>query len=304
MTRSFADSLPSELVTNIRAQFGRTGNEWLEGLPSLIAKLEDRWSLKVREPFPGIEYNYVAPAILQDSQHAVIKIAPPEAVEIFGEAAFLKSRNGIGAVKLIAENGESRAILLERVFPGETLVECFRDSQPGAVEPAIKVLQAILRPVPDDTVDIIRLDDWWDGLRRYSSTSFPKNYAIKALDIYEKLSLEPARIFYLHGDFHPANFVSAERSPFLVIDPKGLIGHIGYEIAVFLNNFHWWQETKVDIRERLHKAIDQFSKAFHLSHDELRQWAYAQMVLSAWWTFDEMPTIYSNEVAKADIWDV
>jgi hypothetical protein len=28
------------------------------------------------------------------------------------------------------------------------------------------------------------------------------------------------------------------------------------------------------------------------------------MVLSAWWSFDEMPQFYNNIVAKADFWDV
>jgi len=28
------------------------------------------------------------------------------------------------------------------------------------------------------------------------------------------------------------------------------------------------------------------------------------MVLGAWWTFEETPAFYNNEVAKADIWNV
>ena len=107
-----------------------------------------------------------------------------------------------------------------------------------------------------------------------------------------------------HGDFHPGNIVSAKRAPYLVIDPKGMIGHIGYETAVFLNNYHWWQEDAPEIRDRLNIAIEKFSVALDLDPFELRQWAFSQMVLSAWWTFDEMPGIYNNEVAKADIWDV
>jgi streptomycin 6-kinase len=108
----------------------------------------------------------------------------------------------------------------------------------------------------------------------------------------------------LHGDFHPANIVSATREPFLVIDPKGIAGPVGYEIAVFLNNYHWWQETRADIRIRLDSAVRQFSAAFDIEPTELRQWAFAQMVLGAWWTFDEMPEIYQNEVVKADVWDI
>ena len=129
-------------------------------------------------------------------------------------------------------------------------------------------------------------------------------YAEKALAIYETLRNQPEFVGYLHGDFHPDNIVSATREDFLLIDPKGMIGHLGYEIAVFLNNFHWWQDEAPDIRPRLASAIQTFSDAFGISPSELREWAYAQMVLSAWWTFDEMPDLYDNEVAKADIWDV
>ena len=83
-----------------------------------------------------------------------------------------------------------------------------------------------------------------------------------------------------------------------------MIGPIGYDIAVFLNNFLWWQETRVDVKARLSAAVTMFSAAFDIEPLVLRQWAFAQMVLSAWWTFDEMPEIYDNEVAKADIWEL
>ena len=55
---------------------------------------------------------------------------------------------------------------------------------------------------------------------------------------------------------------------------------------------------------RLDKAVFQFADAFDIDPFELRQWAFAQMVLGAWWTFDEMPEFYDNEVAKADVWNV
>jgi streptomycin 6-kinase len=112
------------------------------------------------------------------------------------------------------------------------------------------------------------------------------------------------QLYYLHGDLHHENILSATREPYLAIDPKGIVGHVGYEIAVFLNNHHWWLEGDEDIPKKLDHAVQQFSEAFEISPDDLRRWAYAQMVLSAWWTFDEMPDIYNNEVALADIWDV
>lgn len=305
MSEPFKESLPLELVTHVVAGCGRKGEDWLKSVPDIIAALEDRWSLKVLTPFPDTEFNFVAPAVLENSEPAVVKIAPPwETVEIFGEAAWLKCRNGNAAIRLLAEDRDTHSILVERAFPGKNLSECFKGREPESVAPAIEVLRATVRPATNAPDDVILLDGWFDGMRRFGSKKFPATYAEKAFDIYERLSKQSGNTFYLHGDYHPANVVSAERVPFLAIDPKGIVGHIGYEIAVFLNNFHWWQEEKRDIRQILDVAVRQFADAFEIDAIELRQWAYAQMVLGAWWTFDEMHDLYDNQVVKADIWDV
>ena len=300
----YSHPFPAELVTHVTAICGHRGRSWLDELPATIRELERRWSLKVEAPFPAGEYNFVAAAALNRGVPSVIKIAPPfETNEIIGEAAFLRYRAGRGAVELFQEDVERRAILIERVYPGKNLSELFTGKEASAIEPAIEVLHSIIGPPPSDP-KIKTLDDWFDGLRRYSSTQYPAEYAEKALGLYEKLSKDSSRIFYLHGDYHPGNVVNATRESYLAIDPKGIVGHIGYDIAVFLNNFHWWQEQRPDIRERIAPAVEQFSKAFDIDPLEVRQWAYAQMVLSAWWSFDEMPQFYDNIVAKADIWDV
>ena len=40
----------------------------------------------------------------------------------------------------------------------------------------------------------------------------------------------------LHGDLHHYNILSAEREPWLAIDPKGIVGEPEYEAAAFLRN--------------------------------------------------------------------
>ncbi|MEP6704512.1 MAG: aminoglycoside phosphotransferase family protein [Acidobacteriota bacterium] len=305
MTSTYAHQFPKELVKNVTAMCGQTGKAWLNDLPGLIDEIQREWSIRVGEPFQAGEFNFVAPAIRFDSDPTVLKISPPfPTIEISGEAEYLRSRDGNGAVKLLVEDAARRAILLERAIPGKNLAEDFADNKPAAIEPAIGVLRSILLPAPSRAADIVTLDHWFSGLRKYATTDFPAKYASKALRIYDELSRQPNRTFYLHGDFHPGNVVTAMRTPFLAIDPKGIIGHLGYEIAVFLNNFHWWQETEPDIGAIVAHAVDQFSDAFEIDPNELRRWAFAQMVLGAWWSFDETPAFYNNEVAKADIWDV
>ena len=305
MTEDSNTWLPHELVTHVTAGCGAPGIEWLADLPDKIRELEKLWSIRVSAPFPAIEYNFVAPATADDGEEVVIKLAPPwDPVEIFSEAAYLRSRDGASCVRLLAEDHTRKAILLERVVPGESLAERFKDRESESVEPAIEVLRSITRVCTGAETHIASLDGWFDGLRKYVGTAFPPSYAEKALRLYDELRCISRADLYLHGDYHPGNIVTCEKFGFVAIDPKGLRGNIGYEIGVFLNNLHWWQEKRPDVRERLRPAVEQFAAAFDLTPLEVRQWAYAQMVIGAWWNFIDMPSLYDGAVVKADIWDV
>jgi streptomycin 6-kinase len=304
MDHSFNAPLPEELVTHVSEILGKEGAKWLRNLPALIGHLEELWSVKIGIPFAAGEFNYVAPARRNESEDVVVKIAPPYPDgEVYSEAAWLKHHNGVGCIRLIEQDRDARAYLMERAIPGINLSEEFKSREPEAVAPAIEVLNIISDAPPFHLTDVISLDKWFDGMRCHVGTDFPAEYAGKALKLYGELSSKlPPK--YLHGDFHPANIVTAAREPYLAIDPKGIIGGLGYDIAVFLNNFHWWQDTRPDVRDRLDAAVKQFSAAFNISEIDLRGWAFATSVLGAWWTFDEMPALYSGGVAKADIWDV
>ena len=305
MAFTYSQPFPRELITHVTAILGDKGRMWLDDLPSLVDELSGSWNLTVDAPFPAGEFNFVAPATRHRGDPAVLKIAPPYTdAEYIGEADFLEHRNGHGIVRLLERDHRRRAILIERALPGKNLSELFTGSESQAVGPAIDVLRTLLGEPPRQTMTRT-LDRWFSGMRRAAGTAFPSDYVAKAFDIYERLSSQTGRTFYLHGDYHPGNIVSADRSPYLAIDPKGIVGHIGYDIAVFLNNFHWWQETEADIDKRLDDALEQFSSAFGIDERELREWSFAQTVLGAWWNFDDMPEMYeSSTVAKADIWNV
>lgn len=303
MAATFKETLPAELVTHVSAICGDRGERWFEELPGIIRDLEQRWSVSSGPPFPGIEFNYVAPAQRGDGGHVVIKMAPPfERIEIHNEARYLRELDGSGAARLLAEAHELSAIMIERVLPGEPMFQVFKDDPISCVEPAIKLLKGNLRQPPSNLKDVELLDNWFLRFRRYKDTDFPARHAEKALKIYDRLS--PDRTCYLHGDFHPGNILSAERDPFLVIDPKGIVGHPGYDVAVFLNNLHWWQKNKNGTEELLNEAVERFARALNLSEREIREWSYACMVISAWWKFEDMPEHYDETVAISDIWNV
>jgi streptomycin 6-kinase len=175
----------------------------------------------------------------------------------------------------------------------------------ASVDAAIIVLEAILRPRPAERGDVHFLDVWFDRFQeRHKQTDFPRAAALKALAIYGELSAQPGRTYYIHGDFHPGNIVTSARRRFLAIDPKGLIGHIGYDIAVFLNNLHWWQKNTEGVGELLAEAIVRFGGSFSIDEKDLREWAYATMVIGAWWNLEDMPEHYEGDSAISEVWGV
>ena len=305
MDKEFITMLPHNFVKNTIALCGERGKIWLETLPQIIANLEDSWSITAGKHFRNLSFNYVATATLPDGEPAVLKIGLPlDDVEIFGEAKYLQTLDGNGAARLLQFDRKAQAALLERLQPGATLKSVCKKDQSRTVQVTIDILKRIIRPVPSDQSDFVQLDRWFSGLKRHAGTNFPEDYAVKALSFYEELSQDTKNIFLIHGDLHHDNILSAKREPFLVIDPKGIIGHIGYDIGVFLNNHHNWLEWNTRLEGKLDKAVADFASAINIGEMEIRKWAYCQMVLSWWWTFDEMPDTFGGELGLSDIWKV
>ena len=305
MNKEFRATLPAKFVENTISLCGVRGENWLDDLPNTISTLEKSWSITAGSHFRNLSFNYVANAMLSDGKTAVLKIGLPlDAPEVFGEAAYLRVLDGQGAAWVLEFDGERQATLLERVAPGANLKSTCKKDQAEAVAIAIRMLKRVLRPVPEGPHEFIILDDWFDGLKRAKGTNFPQDYAEQALEYYAELSKDAKNIFLLHGDLHHDNILSATREPFLMIDPKGIIGHVGYDIGVFLNNHHDWLDWDTRLEGELDGAITDFAAALDLEEAVIRRWAFCQMVLSWWWMFDEMPDTFGEELGISDIWKV
>jgi streptomycin 6-kinase len=305
MNENLLQKLPRRFAKNVLDSCGTPGEEWLIELPRVLGELGEKWSLKIAPPFSNLSYNFVAPCVRADGSQAVLKIALPlDNPEIFHEATFLKALDGRGAVKIFDSDEKRRAILLERSLPGKNLKEVFRNNEAKAVEVAVSAMPRISRRA-SDVSDFQSLEDWFENFfRKAANTNFPAEYLRKSRRFYEELSSDSKQKFLLHGDLHHENVLSAGREPFLLIDPKGIVGEIGYEIAVFLNNHLWWLNSQPNSREKMNEAVRKFSEAFETEPQDLRRWAFAQMVLSAWWTFEENGETWKRDLAFAEFWEV
>ena len=54
---------------------GEYGARWLAQLPNVVAECAERWSLEVMPPFAIESFSYVAPAVREDGEPVVLKVA-------------------------------------------------------------------------------------------------------------------------------------------------------------------------------------------------------------------------------------
>lgn len=296
------ETLPEKFIRLMTESHGANGAKWLGNLTEIISEIEREWGINVRSPYENLSYHFVAPCKLKNGGEAVLKLGyPEENSPIYNEAEALKLYDGRGAARFLKLNGERFALLIEKLDPGETLLKSFAGSAFAAVDTAVEILRKIKR-IPPENHNFVFLKEWFSGFEKARKTDFPDAAIEKAQRFYRELSV--AESLLIHGDFHHENILSAEREKFLVIDPKGVVGQLGYEIGVFLNNHVWWLEKDVNLSEKLSYAVLTFSEAFEISASDLRKWAYAQSVLSAWWTFEENGKNWKKDLALADVWEV
>lgn len=302
MNKKFLDDLPVSFKRTVTAMPHFDGTKWLEDLPQIIQKIEKKWVIQVLTHFPNLSYNYVAPCVCSDGTEAVLKIGlPQENSEIFDEARALKLLDGKGAAKLLKFNSKLEILLLEKVKPGVNLREAFKNKNSEAVEIAIDLMKKIIQKPPNDC-QLQPLENWFESFEkaRKRNPLVPFN---KAARLLRKLNSDKNEKYFLHADFHHENILTSDRDNFLAIDPKGMIGSIGYEIAVFLNNHALWLKDEPNLQKNLKIAVRKFSREFDISPKELKDWAYAQQVLSAFWGFEDTRLLNQRDLDFASVWE-
>ncbi len=276
--------MSGDALRSIIEKRGTNFRPWIDNLPQIIEDCKKGWSIKVNDPFPDLSYNYVAPVVLQDGSQAVLKLSPPEDHEFLTELEALKVFDGRGIIRLLESDIDSGAMLLERVSPGISLEKLEVDEDMTDI--AISVMNRLWCTAPA-VHNFPTMLEWSKGFVRmraefYGGTGpFPTDMVEQAEKIYSEYCANPNGNYMLHGDFHHGNILSSHRDSWLAIDPKGLVGEREYDTAAFLRSLN---KDEILISKRL----DQISEKLQMSKKRLSAWAFAQSVLSAWWSYEDM----------------
>ena len=260
---------------------------WLASLPERIDELTRRWGLRLSEPFgPGGSGSWVAPGTDSDGREIVLKLTRRH-TEALHEAEGLAMLGGQAAVEMYAfahlapmagagQGGDMTALVLERCRPGTQLRWRPEAEQHGVV---IDLLRSVwsLALAPDHPFRPLSemVDDWVsraEALLIASPGRLDRGLAREGLALFRQLSRPRPTDVLLLTDLHAGNVLSAERRPWLVIDPKPYIGDPHYDVVQHLLN------CGRSLEEDPIRLLAHVADLADLDAGRVRQWLLARCV--------------------------
>ncbi len=144
--------------------------------------------------------------------------------------------------------------------------------------------------------------DWAKAFERYTTTprglpargprfatgddQVPKQLIESAQRLYSSLCASQREPRLLHGDLHHYNVLFDSARGWLAIDPKGVVGEVGYEIGAILRNPIERPELFTS-RATIERRIKQFIEKLNVDYERVLAWGFAQAVLSAIWDIED-----------------
>ncbi|HZC05220.1 MAG TPA: aminoglycoside phosphotransferase family protein [Ktedonobacterales bacterium] len=298
-------TIPDYFAAFVADYWGDEGAAWIAALPALLEEYALQWDLSPLPPFPGLTYNYVTPVMRVDGSPAVLKTGVP-GDEFRASIAFLRLCEGHGAVRLLEGDAERCVMLMERAFPGVPLARL--DDDDAATVIGADVMREFWRPAPaPSSHPFPTVAHWLRAFERVralyggASGPLPERLLARAESLAGDLLVSAPYERLMHGDLHHDNIVSAEREPWLVIDPKGLVGDPGYETGPFINNPYGRMETWRDPARNFARRADIFAERLSYPRDRILAWGFVQAVLSAAWYIEDGSDRFPPSVARAEV---
>ena len=220
---------------------------WRAHLPAIIADFTARWSLTLEPPFAcGGSASWVAPARTAAGKRVVLKLGWTHE-EALHEADGLRLWDGRGTVRLIEScvDGPTTALLLEICEPGTQLSQALPEPERDVVVAGLLRRLWIQPPAGHPFRPLALMCDAWAtrfeldsaAARSAGQAQIDPGLARSGLALFRELPDTADRSVLLLTDLHHDNVLTAEREPWLVIDPKPYVGDPAYDTLQHMLNF-------------------------------------------------------------------
>ena len=290
--------LPRQLVANV----GRWAQDeltpgWLESLPATVADLCETWSIELDPVVPETTITLVLLGHSAALGPVVLK-SSPLAGEFRAEATALGLAAGENVARLHDVDLGRSIMVIERIVPGTQLRHVDMTDE-DATRLAAETVAAFWRPVPDPA-GLHPLCDWMRALFDWSPRpGRPDPDLVRhAQEVGASLLARSSRGCLLHGDFQHHNLLQRASGAWAIIDPKGLVGDPGFEIAAWMCNPPG-VTTRDDYRDLAARRAAICAEVWGIDRHDLVAWAFVGAVLNACWSAgDAAPEGWLGQVER------
>jgi streptomycin 6-kinase len=282
MTLHTGQPLPPQLVTNV----GKWSQDeltpgWLTSLPATVEGLCRTWNIELDPDIPETNITLV---LLGDSAElgpVVIK-SSPLADEFRAEATALRLAAGDNVARLYDVDFDRSVMVIERIVPGTQLRDVAMTDE-NATRLAAETVATMWRPVADPA-GLHPLRQWMRALFDWSPRPdlIAPDLIQHAQALGSLLLAQSSRNCLLHGDFQHHNLLQRASGEWAIIDPKGLFGDPGFEIAAWMYNPPG-VTGRDDYLDVVARRVAISAEVWDIDQQELIAWAFVGAVLSVCW---------------------
>ena len=302
------------------------GARWLESLPEVVAALAEQWDLSLGEPFEP-SWSYVVSAQRATGEACVLKIQlPADGEDPWAEGPAREARTlrlaGPSAVRLLEEDSEAGALLLERASGGPLAPMAGSDDD-RATEILATAMVGFWAPAGEESglPPVSRLEESFEEFDRGphgSATARVKDLVTTLADIdaglrdlraatvtarrvFEELLADKRPSVVIHGDLHHDNVLEDEARGWVVVDPKGYFGDAGFDTGAMLYNPMFDERGPDDVGPRLRRRMIVMSGIVGIDVDLLAPWGYLRTVISLVHTLEDGGELHRDDVRMRTI---
>ena len=257
-------------------------------MPAILEHLNRhfaKWRLTLDgEPFETIS-SWLA-YVTRDGQRAVLKVFKPGSNEAPG-ARYLTLHKGLGAVRVLESDDD--AVLIERIAPGTLLASLpahDRDDE------ACHIVCDTIEKLQQSRVSPTGWPGHAEHLEQFdllpAAQPLTAQIAARARAMFVELDASERQRVLLHGDLHHGNILLDGARGWLVIDPKGEVGELAYELAAALRQP--LESPQIFLTpEQMDRRVRIYCERLGVDRKRVLGWCFARNCSAALWYADRVP---------------
>jgi len=276
--------LRDKVLRNISAQ-GEAGASWLEAPPSLLGRLEAEWNIRVGRLFPNATEAFVSEAVTADGQPVALKIPIAGVAKADRERSLLQAASGCGYARLLRDDANSGAMLLERLGPQLATLGFPIEDQIRIICQTLQWAWAPLPPGVRYPTGAEKASEMFSHI----STAWPRlgrPCSGKVVEVALRFAearrdaFDPADSVLAHGDAHAWNtLLDPTTNQYKFVDPDGLFIERAHDLSISMRE--WSAELLAgDPVALAWKRCALLSRLTGVPENAIWQWAFIERLVN------------------------